>query len=109
MSALSPAARRLLRRERAGQAVSLSDALAVCKFRSLLGTGLDADNMLSRLGAAIVLIDTEYEPLSPDVLASAIDALGRGQTVLIAATHSDVRDCAKRAVTLAAAWCGGNA
>lgn len=102
---LSTAARRLLG---GGTPITLDDALAVCPWRSILGRGRNAEEMMRRLGATIAVIDQEREPLSADMLADAVATLARGETVLLIAARRADRDYAKQQI-LAMAGNGGRA
>ena len=87
---------------------SPGEALAACPWRSILGRGRNAEKMLRRLGATVVVIDREREPLSADVIADALATLARGETVLLIAARRSDRDYAKAQI-LAMAGGGGRA
>jgi len=92
---LSPAARRLLEKS---APITLDEAWAACPWRSILGRGRNAEEMSRRLGATIVVIDQEREPLSADILADALATLARGETVLLLAGRRADRDYAKQQI-----------
>lgn len=103
---LSPAARRLLNDGLDNKPITLDEALAVCPWRTLLGRGRDAANMMRRLGVTVAIVDHERSPMSADILVEAVAALGRGETVLLIAARREDGDFAKVQILAMAAGDG---
>jgi hypothetical protein len=90
---------------------TLAQALKRCPYQTLIGpsgaippgmTPQHAMDMLGpKIGAALVVLDGDPEPISVDMKADVLAALVAGQVVLLAANQRDqrdLRDYAKREI-----------
>jgi hypothetical protein len=90
---------RLLLKIRAGKRISYAEMLAACPYRTLLGwCGVDAAEMMERIGGAIAVIGGQPEPLAAAQMATAVEMLQRGRVVLLISDRGDLRDYAKREI-----------
>jgi hypothetical protein len=99
------AVRRLLAKERRGEAITVHDALAACPFRTPLGragqTSHDAthaqlaDALLNNVTSVIALIEDRPSPIGPETMGAIQTDLASGQTVLLLASCREVRDHAR--------------
>lgn len=75
---------------------TISEAWDRCPFRSLValvpGT---RDELLDRMGAAFAAVGGEVVPIEPETLASLVETLRRGRTVVVLDDRADLRDAAK--------------
>ena len=93
---------------------TIGEAYVACRFRSLVsiipGTH---DELLARVGAAFAAVDGEMTPIDADMLASLVDTVLAGRTVIVLGNRSDLRDAAKAqlmaAVNAAAIGAAGSA
>ena len=81
-----------------GDTVTLRDAFDACQFRSLLGTGGDTNEMMSRLGCAIAVFGGAPEPLASEMMENAVAQIAAGRVVLLLSDRADLRDYAKREI-----------
>lgn len=105
---LPQAARRLLQRS-SDAPITFEEAWAACPWRSILGCGRNADELLHQLGATVAIVGHDREPLSADVIADVLATLARGETVLLIAARRADRDFAKAQILGMAAAHGGRA
>jgi hypothetical protein len=69
---------------------SLKDAFARCSFRSIIST-----KWPPRITRSFAAIDAEVFPMSEDLLADLLDALTRGEAILLMTNDRGVRDRGK--------------
>ncbi len=93
----------------AGTRETLGNVIARCPYRSLLGSGGNADEMLGRVRSVIAVLGGDPEPLSETMLRDAIACIRAGDVVLLISDQPRLRDYAKREILGMAAPAEGRA
>jgi hypothetical protein len=89
--------------------LTFAEAWNKCPFRTLIGNGVSAEEMLGRVRCTIALIDQKPGPLPPHAIAGASVAVDEGKTILLMSDSREVRDHAKRELDAMIGPRGGHA
>jgi hypothetical protein len=93
--------KRLIERLDRGEVISPREAINLCPFGSLIARPDVAVSPTSRPDVALVMLSFEVEELSPQQRQEAVEAIERGEVVLIAANLREQWTHAKRELELA--------
>ncbi len=74
------------------------ETLDCCPFRSFVGKGISAGEMMTRLAHTFAAIGGEPCPIDPALLDEMAASIHAGKTVLVLADRADLRDRAKREI-----------
>ena len=75
---------------------TIGEAWERCQFRTLVSLVPGGhDELLGRVGAAFAALHGEADAIRPDMLASLVETVCSGQTVVVLADREALRDAAK--------------
>lgn len=76
--------------------ITLGEAAEACPYKSLLGFDCDeTKETWDRIRATIVILDRERSPMSPEMLADAVEVIRTGGVILLMAARREDREFAK--------------